>query len=580
MELPIRLSSAHELLKKYLNTVGQNAGRYDDIETVTIEKLNQLQQNCENISRQMLNALGYSGSRESMEKQLNEAIKILHQNTLHLNGQELYEFILKDLSEAIAYSPKYQFAYEQWLDKWLKGNDFDTLDKDTLEIVGDMFADALINIGSVTSSKTQQTQSAMFYITINTDSNIARGYNRRTGGSTGAFVLSRIFTDQKSQSIRKKLLEVLKRDEFNITTANNDLIISIPIDDKNIYNMLKVSNTPDRATGVTIQELIQLDPTIITRVNESMIKKIMSAMTYPSNLMKQCIQEVLDKHTGKETAFFVGNNINAMTGILGEIQGLYYIRSILQGNRKKIDDSTVKWVGGMGNPHADLILEALGQGFGIQIKNTSEDINQLRMKVSFESFQSDLVKNMENHNVGVTWLKAAADSAYNATIAQNPELFDALTGLIGMEKFNIPYEWVNNSAIRVDSVPDFNPTRLMIEAAADKARRILAQFLIGMMYMQLAPIDTSGNSSTLYIIGGTLAITSATLIQDIINDIKGAMQNINFELRSAVDKTKGKKEGSKELKDIVEFLNAGAGQHLSNTRYILESSYTFQLPPL
>jgi hypothetical protein len=74
-------------------------------------------------------------------------------------------------------------------------------------------------------------------------------------------------------------------------------------------------------------------------------------------ILQNSIEEVLSK---KPLAFFIGGNIEGMTGILGEIQALYYFKSLF-GNK----GGSVSWIGGLNNPHADLLLvEGLKQ-FGI-----------------------------------------------------------------------------------------------------------------------------------------------------------------------------------------------------------------------
>jgi hypothetical protein len=55
--------------------------------------------------------------------------------------------------------------------------------------------------------------------------------------------------------------------------------------------------------------------------------------------------------------------MNGITGLLGEIQGLFFIKSLLGDAANTVD--SVEWVGGKGNPHEDLILSSLGKMVGI-----------------------------------------------------------------------------------------------------------------------------------------------------------------------------------------------------------------------
>jgi hypothetical protein len=79
-----------------------------------------------------------------------------------------------------------------------------------------------------------------------------------------------------------------------------------------------------------------------------------------SDYLSRAIDKVILKRGGT-TAFFVGNNVKDMTGILGEIQTLYYLLVITEGEI----DSNMGWVGGIGNPHSDIILRDGLRNYGI-----------------------------------------------------------------------------------------------------------------------------------------------------------------------------------------------------------------------
>jgi hypothetical protein len=93
-------------------------------------------------------------------------------------------------------------------------------------------------------------------------------------------------------------------------------------------------------------------------------------------LIKEIINHILSKDRDPY-AFFVGNNEKDITGLLGEIKGMYYLASLI--GKEAISKDMLTWEGGThtgaggAKPHRDIILE----GLGIQVKNTASDKNYL-----------------------------------------------------------------------------------------------------------------------------------------------------------------------------------------------------------
>lgn len=102
-----------------------------------------------------------------------------------------------------------------------------------------------------------------------------------------------------------------------------------------------------------------------------------------TEIIKQCgndplIKKIINHILNKEPyAFFVGNNEKDITGLLGEIKGMYYLASLI--GEEAISNGKLTWEGGThtgsagAKPHRDIILE----GLGIQVKNTASDTNYL-----------------------------------------------------------------------------------------------------------------------------------------------------------------------------------------------------------
>ena len=68
----------------------------------------------------------------------------------------------------------------------------------------------------------------------------------------------------------------------------------------------------------------------INEINLKIKTLILSKINNDVELISKIIDYILSKD---KTAFFVGKNINDITGILGEIQGLYYLSKFLANSR-------------------------------------------------------------------------------------------------------------------------------------------------------------------------------------------------------------------------------------------------------
>jgi hypothetical protein len=86
-------------------------------------------------------------------------------------------------------------------------------------------------------------------------------------------------------------------------------------------------------------------------INRNIIDLIKSNVSGNVNMtiLEEAIQDILTSSGG--LAFFVGENINKITGILGEIQGMYYLRELLGDKAKVIWRGGTKTGLGNTDPH-------------------------------------------------------------------------------------------------------------------------------------------------------------------------------------------------------------------------------------
>ena len=564
-QLPIRLSAAQQLINQYSEKVDSYISTYfmDKEKSELFSTLEHLKDKCTIVAENMLHALGYNGNLFKMETELNENIRNLQKDTFFLNGQELMDFIYEDLSNALPADPQYQLYLNQFIEKlislgYIKNKTIEGITIGINEFFGRQFNN-------------------------NVQVEVSDGVGKIKGGRD---ILGR-FTRVISENFYKNGLAMQKDIEAAVADPKNKPIVgkNVSVTLNKIDNGNELTLTIDQLDKDSLLNFLRVAPKKISddiaqKANILMKQKIMASYNGSNpNLLEKCIDEITNKqYGGKLKAFFVGNNVKQMTGILGEIQALYYIKSIIKTNNVK---AGVAWIGGKQNPHADLLLAAGGKNYGIQVKNTTLDVAKL--EINFESFNSKIASNMTDGMLDMNFLIDESTN-YTAAIKNNPTLFEAATQFLGMEMFNIPYVWNSSKQSNqaeeksINEVPPFYMTRKIILTEADRARQALTVFMTGMMYMQLDESVTKNNiSNSLYIIGGTLAITSATILADVIKSLEKGLNTFDVTMKATLrSPRKGeKKDNLTKVGTIVDFLNAGHGKHFGDTKYTLQSSYTF-----
>lgn len=541
-------SAAEDLISQYSAQVSQTYGEYTTEKAIAQmeEKVSAL----EKIALQAYSALGFnSGSVEAIEQQLRQSVLEIQKETSALNGLDLQQNFLQALKEANAFQLDYSKELDQ-IQKYVSTN----LGK---EVSSGEVATVLHN------EFIQATEGA-----IPTEIVIQDSRARQAG--TGKFALDftktfsklsktthDIFVKYRNSPQGQKFLKNISQEQAS--TNNNSYSARYILETVDLESLLKMPSEERK-------RVFDQYPNLKDSINRAFIKKIVEACPVSrKDILTKCIQDVLQ---AKPLAFFVGGNIEGMTGILGEIQGFYLFRKLLENSST---GANVQWIGGVNNPHADLILTQGLQQFGIQVKNTSQQNAEL--EVGFQSFGAT-----KGGSIAYTQPNQAVFQYQNTSEALNSlsdlaptELIEAIQTFLAMQGFNITYNWDSSSgsAKEVESNPDFDTVRLQIEEYAGYAQKIASLFAASMMYMQ-QDFVSNGSSNTLYLIGGATLVSAATILKDIVQDIKGALNRfkVSVEGHSAV-------KGKKGAKTIVDVINAKG--HLGDTKFMLESSYTFGL---
>lgn len=548
-QLPVTKDAADNLVSSYLSTITPYLSYDEQGKSQLLNDLEALKNKAIAIATSMLAKMGYEGDLSQMEQELNKKIKLLQGGTNFLNGEALGEFFIWELAKAAPYSFKLQEAYKKFLEKQFGIATEEELKKANIEEL----ATQIFQLAGV---------STQYTLRVSQDGTSIRGIGGKLGGGTSKFTKSFFFKDLTPgmQKTLKKAFEKTGLMQVGMNQTDDEVSYDFQIDEKTIYNFLKLKTTPYKGQDLSsITDLIEKDSELVNKVKAVLEKKLLDEYKGEyREIFQETVSYVLGKANPKD--LFAGQNAaKKLTGLFGEIQGLYYIRVICP-------NAPSEWVATEGSeqPHADLILELAGERFGIQVKNTQK--SEAVHEVTFENFKANVLGGSDgglNLNFlkeeGIKMLEGLNLSQYSGNI------FNAAGGLISMESFNIECRKLGKK-YRAGRNKEFSDTRKRIVDAAQQAQKAMLAYAAGMMFMQLRPLGKGETSSnTLYLIGGTLAITGASILIDIINNLESKLPS--FKLTFSNQKSTGTPE------TIVEFYN----NHEKTSQYVLQSSYTFNL---
>lgn len=301
--------------------------------------------------------------------------------------------------------------------------------------------------------------------------------------------------------------------------------------------------------GVLTQEWVD---TALTNIYELIISKGPSGNVNFTN----AVREVIFDPDTKTKVFYGKNMLNGITGLLGEIQGLFFIKSLLGDASNKT--SSVEWVGGKGNPHEDLILNSLGKMVGIQIKNSYKDVEKIG-KLEDISFMSRAAQSFDI----VKQRLGAAD-------------YQDILAIYEMEAFNIEFV-IEEGVYKKGENAEFKPTRDNIVFLAREADRIMALFAGALMYMavgeEFSGIDI-GNS--VYILGGATLKLASEILSSLFLKLENYEKDIGFKISAHFEK------GANQIGNIADYFNSNKsarGRSVTEAlgNLFLSSSFTFEI---
>ena len=253
------------------------------------------------------------------------------------------------------------------------------------------------------------------------------------------------------------------------------------------------------------KELYPVGSKELNEINVKMTNFIISRVPQDQSLIREIINYILSQ---EPYAFFVGGNTKDITGLLGEISGLYYLSKFLGGFSQRV----ISWRGGThtGNagskPHQDLLLQDLG----IQVKNSVEE------DVGTVSFAEAGIKTM-------------LDKAWLPDYVQN-----IFMNYYGTQAFNVPY--YHNGDVYVEGAPSSPPPSFSsfeewsqkldgYQGAIDRLLSLSAAFFL---YMDVYQGSKNIDANVLYFLGGTMFQTASNILKDILINIDNDKHNFNI----------------------------------------------------
>lgn len=539
-------SAAQDLIKQYSSTINTNLSGDEDIDLI-VQKLESKLAQLEKVAMNAYSLLDVPGETvQAKEAALQKKIKDLQAETQALNGIKLQESFLESLKSTKGFQLDLEEQYEIIRQSFSQATD--TVLKES-DLASKLLGEIMPEFEGV-------------QIVVDTNSGTARV---TSGKKKGQYATNFNKTFSKlSKEAKKTVSKYLSKDQGKqrLITAkvaresvgNYGLNMEYILEQVPLETLLRMS--PEER-----ERVLEKYPRLKDDINHNFIQQIVkSCPSADQGILQRCVQEVLSK---KPLAFFIGGNVEGMTGILGEIQALYFFKKLL------INKATVSWIGGVNNPHADLLLTEGLKQFGIQVKNTSR--NSAELEVAFQSFGAKAGRIATSS--GGVWDYANTDEGVKSLDALNMsnELTEAIQTFLAMEGFNIYYNWDSSTgrAREVDMNQEFQEERSKIEEQAEKAEKIAQLASISMMYMQETNFS-GGDSNTLYLVGGSTLISAASILADIIEKLKSKLTSFKTKVEGhSVSKDR---KGAKTIVDVIN--NKG---RLADTKFIFQSAYTFGL---
>lgn len=320
-------------------------------------------------------------------------------------------------------------------------------------------------------------------------------------GMTSKTFFPSSFTAEQKKEWKAKMKK--KEPPFNHPLAEKWVEISNIETNKNSINY--EFTWFDVTEQLTQSEAKSLDENEVGEINKKIKNLIISKVdSEDANLISEIIDHVLHKNY---YAFFVGRNENDITGLLGEIQGIYYLSKFLGS----FNEGLIQWRGGTytgdksTKPHQDILLN----GLGIQVKNTTREIFDNFGEVGFT--EASIPTILERINI-------------------SPYAKDVFENFYGTVNFNIEYHYDGRRKKGTRYLPglrmsDKNAERFKNERQnllkyQQDIDNLLSLFGATLMYLDVYEDSQKLDANVLFLLGGVAFQTASQILSELLEDIK------------------------------------------------------------
>ena len=170
-------------------------------------------------------------------------------------------------------------------------------------------------------------------------------------GYVDATSLNQVVLKKLSSAQKKRVKEYIKlkrekegKKEYSVQLNSESVIVTQTSQD---WSSLTLSLKQKE-----VEEMMASGEMTKADINQilSNIENLILSKVEDNVFFKSAVHEVLWQKDSLTKIFYGGNIVNGIAGILGEIQGLFYMKALLN---KADTGATVSWVGGINNPHED-----------------------------------------------------------------------------------------------------------------------------------------------------------------------------------------------------------------------------------
>lgn len=417
--------------------------------------------------QKLFNLLGVSSIEE-----LNKALQEYREAVLNLSGAQLNEYFVGALRA------ENQKEFESFSKAVMDVVTEDLFNNEPLEKLGrDTIHEAILSLLNIGKKGTRFTSSA--------------------GIRDGAIFPSSFTKEQKKrwdQLLRQKYSHKKSVMDYISITAN-------PTKDGMEADFTWYDFTEEMTPTEAKERLTESQ---LENINQQVRQLVLSRVGKDGHMINEIMGEMLKEN---KYLFFVGKNVNEITGILGEIQGIYYLAKLFRGDWRR----AIKWRGGtntgVGNtkPHQDILLKE----FGIQVKNTTKEslIDMSAVSFSEMKLESMLAR------AGISPPAADVFVNYYGTLAFNVEYHRDRRRRVGNQ-------YLPGLRMTDKNAKRFAANRAHLIALEKDIETLLSMFAAAFMYLDVSEQAQGLDANVLFLLGGAAFYTASQVLTDVLEDLE------------------------------------------------------------